>query len=106
MSWNGEGIGRADVTRVEYLNGLFSYAMVLTRNRAQAEDFVQESYVRAMQAMEKVRADSNMKVWLLTILRNVWLNQVRRRRHGPQMVQMEGRRWCCKQPHRAIQRPS
>jgi RNA polymerase sigma-70 factor (ECF subfamily) len=42
-----------------------------------------------MQAMEKVRADSNMKVWLSTILRNVWLNQVRRRRHGPQMVQME-----------------
>jgi RNA polymerase sigma factor (sigma-70 family) len=33
--------------------------------------------------------DSNIKGWLLTILRNGWLNQLRRRRNGPEMVQME-----------------
>jgi RNA polymerase sigma-70 factor (ECF subfamily) len=39
--------------------------------------------------MERLVADSNIKSWLLTIQRNVWLNQVRRRRHGPQMSQTE-----------------
>ena len=33
--------------------------------------------------------DSNIKGWLLTILRNIWLNQLRRRRNSPEMVQME-----------------
>jgi RNA polymerase sigma-70 factor (ECF subfamily) len=73
---------------IEYIDGLFSYAMVLTRNHAEAEDLVQETYVRAIQAMGRLRADSNMKGWFFTILRNVWFNQLRKRRNGPQMIEM------------------
>ena len=68
---------------------MYSYALVLTRNHAEAEDLIQETYFRAMRAMERLRMDSNIKGWLLTILRNAWLNQLRRRRNGPEMVQME-----------------
>ncbi|WP_035359825.1 sigma-70 family RNA polymerase sigma factor [Edaphobacter aggregans] len=89
MSWNHDGTDQANAVGVEYLDVLYSYALVLTRNQAEAADLVQETYVRAMQAMERLAADSNIKGWLLTILRNVWLNQVRRRRHGPQMIQTE-----------------
>jgi RNA polymerase sigma-70 factor (ECF subfamily) len=89
MSSTKDAAGRAGAIGVEYLNGLYSYALVLTRNHAEAEDLVQETYFRAMRAMETLQADSNIKGWLLTILRNVWLNQMRRRRNGPQMVQME-----------------
>jgi RNA polymerase sigma-70 factor (ECF subfamily) len=67
---------------------MYSYALVLTRNHAEA-DLIQEIYFRAMRAMERLRMDSNIKGWLLTILRNVWLNQLRRRRNSPEMVQME-----------------
>ena len=74
---------------VEYLDGLYSYAMVLTRNHAEAEDLVQETYVRALKAIGRLRAGSNMKGWLVTILRNVWLNQLRKRRDGPQMIGIE-----------------
>jgi RNA polymerase sigma-70 factor (ECF subfamily) len=89
MSWNHNGSGRPDATGVEYLNGLYSYALILTRNHAEAEDLVQETYFRAVRAMERLRTDSNVKGWLLTILRNVWLNQLRSRRNAPEMVRME-----------------
>jgi RNA polymerase sigma-70 factor, ECF subfamily len=77
---------QVDAIGIEYLDGLYSYALVLSRNRADAEDLVQETYVRAMQAMGRLRADSNIKSWLFTILRNVWLNQLRKRRSGPQIL--------------------
>jgi RNA polymerase sigma-70 factor (ECF subfamily) len=74
---------------IEYLDGLYSYAMVLSRNHAEAEDLVQETYVRAIQAMGRLRAGSNMKSWLFTILRNIWFNQLRKRRNGPQMIEID-----------------
>jgi RNA polymerase sigma-70 factor, ECF subfamily len=89
MSWNHAGEGRAEAMGIEYLDGLYSYARILTRNHAEAEDLVQETYVRAMQAMGRLRAESNIKGWLFTILRNIWFNQLRKRRNGPQMVEIE-----------------
>jgi RNA polymerase sigma-70 factor (ECF subfamily) len=79
-----------DALGIENLNGLYSYALILSRNHADAEDLVQETYVRAMKAIGKLRADSNIKSWLFTILRNIWLNQIRKRRNGPQMIETSG----------------
>src|SRR5215470_2364121 len=67
-------------TGLEYLDSLYRYAMVLTRNHAEAEDLVQETYVRALPAMNRLRSDSNLKGWFFKILRNVWLNNLRKRR--------------------------
>src|ERR1700723_4496958 len=88
MLWNHDGGVQADATGIEHLDGLYSYAMVLSRNHAEAEDLVQETYVRAIQAMGRLRADSNTKGWLFTILRNIWLNQLRKRRNGPPMAEI------------------
>ena len=76
----------ADSLCSEYMNGLYGYAMVLTRNHAEAEDLVQETYVRAIPAMSRLRPESNIKAWLFKILRNIWFNQLRKRRSDPQMV--------------------
>ena len=89
MSWNEEGAGQAGAPGVEFLDGLYSYALILTRNHAEAEDLVQETYVRAIPAMGRLRADSNTKGWLFTILRNIWLNQLRKWRNGPQLIEIE-----------------
>jgi RNA polymerase sigma-70 factor (ECF subfamily) len=89
MSWNHDGACQADATGVEYLDGLYGYALVLTRNHAEAEDLVQETYVRAIPAIRKLREGSNTKAWLFTILRNIWLNQLRKFRNCPQMVEIE-----------------
>jgi len=72
----------------EFLDGLYSYAMVLSRNPAEAEDLVQETCLRAIGGMGRLRSGSNVKGWLFTILRNIWLNQIRHLRTGPEIVEL------------------
>ena len=84
---------KTDATNVissEYVDGLYRYAMAITRNRADAEDLVQETYVRALEAVERLRDDSNIQGWLFTILRNLWFNQLRKRRNSLAIVEMDG----------------
>lgn len=64
-----------------YADDLFRYAMALSRNRAEAEDLVQETYVRSLKAIGGLRPNSNLKVWMFTILRNLWRNQLRKKTH-------------------------
>lgn len=90
MSWSCVGTSQMNNISVEYIDGLYSYAMLLTRNHAEADDLVQETYIRALKAQQKLRADSNIKGWLFTILRNIWLNQLRKQRNGPQLVEIDG----------------
>ncbi len=78
-----------ETTLSGYIDGLFGYAMVLTRNPADAADLVQETYVRALKAKESLGPGSNVKSWLFTILRNIWLNQLRHERTAPQLVELE-----------------
>jgi RNA polymerase sigma-70 factor (ECF subfamily) len=63
--------------------------MALVRNPAEAEDLVQETYLRAIQAFERLRPNSNLKSWLFTILRNIRLNQVRDGLSKPRIVEMD-----------------
>jgi len=69
-----------DLNLLDYLDGLYGYAMALTRNASDAEDLVQETCLRAIPKLGSLRADSNLKGWLFTILRNIWLNHLRQRR--------------------------
>jgi RNA polymerase sigma-70 factor (ECF subfamily) len=73
----------------EVFDGLYGYAMVLSRDPTEAEDLVQETCVRAIQAIENLRPDGNVKSWLFTILRNIWLNQLRQQRTAPKMVELD-----------------
>jgi RNA polymerase sigma-70 factor, ECF subfamily len=72
-----------------YIDALFGYAMTLTRERATAEDLVQETYVRAARAADKLADHSNVKSWLFVVMRNAWLNQVRHENKGPRFVGLE-----------------
>lgn len=78
---------QVDAIGIEYLHGLYSYALVLSRNQADAENLVQETYVHAVRAMDGLRADSNIKSRFFTILRNIWLDQLRKGRSGPHIVE-------------------
>jgi RNA polymerase sigma-70 factor (ECF subfamily) len=62
------------------LEGLYGFAVALSRDRAVAEDLVQETYLRALRARNKADPEDNLRSWLFTILHNVWRNEVRRRR--------------------------
>jgi RNA polymerase sigma-70 factor (ECF subfamily) len=54
-----------------------------------AADLVQETYLRALKAKESLRPDSNVKSWLFTILRNIWLNDLRHERAGPKLAELD-----------------
>ena len=77
-----------DTNLLHYIDGLYGYAMALTRNQAEAEDLVQETYVRAIRGAESLRAGSNVKNWLFTILRNIRLNQLRQQRTAPKFIEL------------------
>src|SRR5215467_853369 len=76
-------------TALDHIDALYGFAMVLTADQTEAQDLLQETYLRAFGACELLMPDSNLKAWLFVIMRNVWLNQVRHRRSGPQFVEME-----------------
>ena len=72
-----------------HLDALYGYAMTLTRDSTQAEDLVQETYLRATSAANQPPVSSNLKAWLFVIMRNAWLNQVRHNQSGPRFVELE-----------------
>lgn len=74
---------------LEHIDALYGFAMTLTRNQAEAEDLVQETYLRAVRAFGRLMPDSNLKGWLFAIMRNAWLNQLRHARSGPQFVELD-----------------
>lgn len=84
-----ETIASSESFGTEHIDSLYRYALVLTRSRVEAEDLVQETYVRAMEAFSRLREDSNVRGWLFTILRNLWLNELRKHRTRPQLVEVD-----------------
>jgi RNA polymerase sigma-70 factor (ECF subfamily) len=74
-----------DTTAVPHRDGLYRYAMAITRNPTDAEDLVQETYVRALRSIGSLRACGDHKSWLFTILRNLRINQLRHQRTAPEI---------------------
>lgn len=74
---------------LEHIDALYGYAMTLTRDTSEAEDLVQETYVRATGAPNRPDANGNLKGWLFVIMRNAWLNQLRHKNSGPRFVDLE-----------------
>ena len=62
---------------LQFLEPLFATAMRLTRNRADAEDLVQDTFVKAFRFSGQFKRGSNLRAWLYTILHNTWRNRRR-----------------------------
>src|ERR1700743_1341055 len=62
-----------------YLDDLYAYALFLTRNRTESEDLVQETYLRAVKSLASLTDQNKLKPWLMAILRNVWISQLRKK---------------------------
>ena len=60
------------------LPALRAYGRTLARNASAADDLVQEAVLKAMAAEAQFQAGTDLRAWVFTILRNVWLGQIRR----------------------------
>jgi RNA polymerase sigma-70 factor (ECF subfamily) len=69
-----------------YRAQLYSAAFRLTRNRADADDLVQETFTRAYASFDRFEPGTNAKAWLLRILTNTFITGCRKRQHEPQPV--------------------
>jgi RNA polymerase sigma-70 factor, ECF subfamily len=72
---------------LDCVDSLYGTALRLTRNPADAEDLVQDTYLKAFRSASQYRPGTNLKAWLFTILHNTFLN--RRRRAVREPVSME-----------------
>jgi RNA polymerase sigma-70 factor (ECF subfamily) len=72
-----------------YLDQLYAAAMRMTRNPADAEDLVQESFAKAYAAFHQFTEGTNLKAWLYRILTNTFINSYRKRQRQPQLASGE-----------------
>ncbi|MDT7594028.1 MAG: polymerase sigma-70 factor, subfamily [Pseudonocardiales bacterium] len=80
-----ERTARFERDAMPLLDQLYGTALRLTRNRTDAEDLVQETYLKAYVAFGSFRAGTNLRAWLYRILTNIYLDGCRRRQRQPVM---------------------
>ena len=66
-----------------FLDQLYSAALRMTRNPADAEDLVQETFVKAFAAFHQFQEGTNLKAWLYRILTNTFINSYRKKQRQP-----------------------
>jgi RNA polymerase sigma-70 factor (ECF subfamily) len=72
-----------------YMSALYTAALRMTRNPADAEDLVQETYLRAYRGFGGFKDGTNLKAWLYKILTNTFINTYRARKRRPEQVELE-----------------
>jgi RNA polymerase sigma-70 factor (ECF subfamily) len=72
-----------------HLDSLYRVALRLTGNQADADDLVQETMLKAYRAWDQFESGTNAKGWLLTILRNAFINEYRRKTRRPETVDVD-----------------
>lgn len=77
VSWEFEAAA------LPFLDALYNMAFRLTRNADDAQDLVQETYLKAYRYYDKFEKGTNLKAWLFKILKNTFINGYRKRQNRP-----------------------
>lgn len=72
-----------------HLSHLYTAAYYLINDKSEAEDLVQETYLRAFRFFHKFQPGTNCRAWLLSILRNLFINRYREKQREPDLVDWE-----------------
>jgi RNA polymerase sigma-70 factor (ECF subfamily) len=85
MSERPPPVDRRDFERqaLPFLDSLYNTAYRLARNSEDAEDLVQETYLKAYRSFDQFTPGTNLKAWMFKILKNAFINEYRRRQTVP-----------------------
>jgi RNA polymerase sigma-70 factor (ECF subfamily) len=72
-----------------FMDSLYSAALRMTRNPSDAEDLVQETYLKAYRGFESYTEGTNLKAWLYRILTNTFINTYRSRKRRPEEQELD-----------------
>lgn len=72
-----------------HLSHLYTAAYYLTKNKTEAEDLVQETYLRAFRFFDEFQSETNCRAWLLAILRRLFINRYWQKKREPETVAPE-----------------
>ena len=75
---------------LQYMDSLYGVALRMTRDATEAQDLVQDVFLRAYRFFDRFEKGTNFKAWLFRILKNVYINKYRRESKMPQMVDVSG----------------
>jgi RNA polymerase sigma-70 factor, ECF subfamily len=84
-----ERMARFERDALPHLDGLYSAALKLTRSPAEAEDLVQETFLKAFSSFHQYTHGTNLRAWLHRILTNTFINAYRKRQREPQQSNAE-----------------
>src|SRR5271155_1851393 len=74
---------------MEFMPALYTAALRMTRNPADAEDLVQETFLKAYRAFDSFTEGTNLKAWLYRILTNTDINSYRAAKRRPEITDVE-----------------
>ena len=75
--------GQFEQAAMPYLDSLYNTAYRMARNAEDAEDLVQETYLKAYRSFGQFTPGTNLKAWLFKILKNTFINEYRKRQAAP-----------------------
>ena len=81
--------GRFEAIMVPHMDVLFNYALYLTSDKDTASDLLQETYLKAFRFFEKFEEGTNARAWLYRIMRNTFINEYRRIKRLPDLVEYD-----------------
>ena len=78
--WNFEAAA------MPFVDSLYNTAYRMTRNAEDAEDLVQETYLKAYKYYDKFEEGTNFKAWLFKIMKNTFINNYRKKQLAPTLI--------------------
>jgi RNA polymerase sigma-70 factor, ECF subfamily len=80
---------RFEELAMPYLDGLYNAALRMTREQKDAEDLVQDTYMKAFRFFSSFEEGTNFKAWIYKILTNTYINRYKKKKREPQSISVE-----------------
>lgn len=74
---------------LQHMDSLYSTALRYTHNVQEAEDLVQDTYMRAFRFFDKYQKGTNFRAWIFRIMTNTFINKYRKKKRQPQKIELD-----------------